>query len=88
MFRDTVKGLDQVFMTDNFNGLVIAMMGYAGTLKSSFTYCLMSQHLRKSGKMGMYVTLEQSKESLLRNIQNLGIEPYEGLQISDFNRTR
>lgn len=89
MFTDTIRGLDRLFKTDVHERMIILITGNPGTLKSSFVYNLMAEHLRKNpGKMGMYATLEQSKESLITNMKSLGIKPCEALHIADYNRTR
>jgi KaiC/GvpD/RAD55 family RecA-like ATPase len=89
MFTDTIKGLEKVFKTNVYERMTILAVGHAGTLKSSFVYNLLSKHLENNpDKIGMYATLEQTKESLLSNIQRLGIKPCDRLHIADYNRTR
>jgi KaiC/GvpD/RAD55 family RecA-like ATPase len=89
MFTDTIKGLEKIFKTNVYERMTILAVGHAGTLKSSFVYSLLSRHLENNpDKIGMYATLEQSKESLLNNIKRLGIKPCDRLHIADYNRTR
>ena len=43
MFKDTIEGMDQIFETDVFQGSVIMVTGPPGSLKSGFTYNIMSK---------------------------------------------
>ncbi len=89
MFTDTIKGLEKVFKTNVFEKMTILVVGHAGTLKSSFVYSILAKHLENNpDKIGMYATLEQTKESLLSNIKSLHIKPCDRLHIADYNRTR
>ncbi len=89
MFQNTVKGLDKIFKTNNYDRMIIMVIGYTGTMKSTFTYSLMSKFLDKNPKkIGLYATIEESKESLLRNLKSVGIKPHDRIFIADYNRTR
>jgi len=89
MFQTTIKGLDKIFTTNNYQKQAILVAGYAGTMKSTFVYSLMAKYLDNNDKkIGMYATLEQTKESLMMNIKNIGIKERKNLHIADYNRTR
>ena len=89
MFQNTIKGLGKIFRTNNYENMIIMVSGYTGTLKSTFTYSMMSRYLRNNpGKIGVYATIEESKESLLKNLKSIGVEPNENIFIADYNRTR
>ena len=89
MFTNTIKGLERIFKTDDYEALIILISGLPGTLKSSFVYNVMSVHLQNhADNIGMYATLEQSKESLLKNTKHLNIPLCDRLHIADYNRTR
>jgi len=89
MFKSTIRGLDKMFETNNYEKQTILVAGYAGTLKSTFVYSIMSSYLENNNKkIGMYATLEQTKESLLSNIKQIGIKESKNLHIADYNRTR
>lgn len=86
MFRDAIPGMDKVFQTEPPEGSVILIIGNAGTLKSAFTYNLISNdltHRQREFAQCIYVTLEEKKESLLRNCKTMGILPSEKILISD-----
>ena len=89
MFTSTIRGIDKIFKTNVYQDMTILIIGQAGTLKSSFVYNLLSTYLEKNNEMiGMYATLEQSKNSLYQNIKGLGVPVNERLHVADYNRTR
>ncbi len=82
--EETIPGLSQVFLTDPPNGSVILITGTAGTLKSAFAYEVISRYLSNNkNEYGIYSTLEETKESHLRNMQSLGVKPNKRLMVSD-----
>jgi KaiC/GvpD/RAD55 family RecA-like ATPase len=86
MFRDAIPGLEKVFQTEPPEGSIILIVGCAGTLKSAFTYNLIANSLnnRSEEPSGcMFVSLEETRLSLLRNIQNMGIPVSDNIQITD-----
>lgn len=89
MFQHTIKGLGKIFRTNSYENMIIMVSGYTGTLKSTFTYSMMSKYLDNNpGQIGVYATIEESKESLLKNLKSIGIEPNDNIFIADYNRTR
>jgi KaiC/GvpD/RAD55 family RecA-like ATPase len=86
MFIDAIPGIEKVFQSEPPEGSVILIVGNAGTLKSAFTYNLISNNMaRRPNDLAqcIYVTLEETRESLLRNIKTMGIPVSERIQISD-----
>ena len=82
--KDTIPGLSQVFWTDVPPGSVILVTGTAGTLKSAFAYEIISKYLLKhKDEYGIYTTLEETKESHIRNMESLGIKINKRLTVSD-----
>jgi len=88
MFRDTIDGINNIFETDVFPGAVVLVKGPPGSLKSAVTYSFLSKHLAKCAEFGMYMTLEETTESHLRNMQSLGIAVPDNLLISDYSDIR
>ncbi len=89
MFQNTIKGLGKIFKTNNYENMIIMVEGYTGAMKSTFTYSMMSKYLDNNpGKIGLYATIEEPKESLLRNLKSIGIKPNDRIFIADYNRTR
>lgn len=89
MFRDGIEGLDNVIDTEIPAGSILMIAGLPGSLKSGITYNLLSNHLKNHpDEFGMYVTLEETTESHLKNMQSLGIDIPENLLISDYSDIR
>lgn len=89
MFRNTIKGLSKVFLTNSYQNTVILISGSTGALKSSFTYSLMSKYLDNNpDKIGLYATIEETEKSLIKNLKSIGIRRNDRLHITDYNRTR
>ena len=84
MFRDGINGLDKILSTDIPKGSIIIITGTAGSLKSAFVYNLLSEYLKENkSERGVYVTLEESKKSHMKNMKSLGISLEKRLKISD-----
>jgi KaiC/GvpD/RAD55 family RecA-like ATPase len=84
MFKETIPGLNKIFETDIPTGGIIIVTGTAGSLKSAFIYNLISEYLKlNKGKSGIYVTLEETKKSYLKNMKSLGISLEPRLKVSD-----
>jgi KaiC/GvpD/RAD55 family RecA-like ATPase len=88
MFRDAIEGLENVIETEIPKKSIILVAGTPGSLKSGFTYNFLSHYLRNTDECGIYVTLEESTESHLRNMESLGIEIPDNLYISDHTDIR
>ena len=89
MLRDTVKGLGEVLKTDISRGYIVLVTGTVGTLKSGFVHQVLSNYLiENESEFGVYATLEEPKESHLRNMNSLGIRKPERLQIFDYQDIR
>ncbi len=88
MFRDSIPGLDKIFKTDIEPPKVILVTGPPGSMKTSFCYTLMSNYLEKRGEFGLYVTLEETVESHLRNMESLGVKLSLHMQVLDLTEIR
>ncbi len=89
MFRESLEGMDNVIDIEIPEGSIILVAGSPGSLKSGLTYNLLSNHLKAHPEeFGMYVTLEETTESHLKNMQSLGIEIPDNLLISDYSDIR
>ena len=69
-----VKGLDSVMQGGIPEGSVILVAGKPGTMKSSFAFNILYHNANKEDLSGVYVTLEQGRESLLTNMDGLGMK--------------
>ncbi|MCK5024907.1 MAG: AAA family ATPase [Thermoplasmata archaeon] len=69
-----VKGLDGVMQGGIPEGSVILVAGKPGTMKSSFAFNILYHNANKEDLAGVYVTLEQGRDSLLNNMDGLGMK--------------
>ena len=67
-------------------GSVIAITGPGGSMKTSLALYILARN-RAAGRRGVYVTLEESRESILRTMRHLGLETDEDF-IVDISRLR
>jgi KaiC/GvpD/RAD55 family RecA-like ATPase len=89
MLIDAIEGLDNVFETDIPLGHVVMVAGTPGGLKSAFIHNLFSSYLgSNSDEFGVYITLEETTESHLRNMNSLGIDLPKNLFLSDHTDIR
>lgn len=88
MFKDTIPGLDRIFTTDTETPKVVLVTGPPGSLKTSFCYDIMTKYLENTGNFGTYITLEEPKESQIKNMRDLGVEPVDNMQVSDVTDLR
>ncbi|HKZ99202.1 MAG TPA: ATPase domain-containing protein [Thermoplasmata archaeon] len=67
-----VDGLDEVLEGGVPAGSVVLVSGAPGTMKTSLTFNVLHHNARR-GTKGVYVSLEQSRESLLEHTAGLGL---------------
>jgi len=84
MLRDSIPGMKNIIDSDPPKGSTILVMGEAGTLKSAFVFSAMSSYLQKNlGENATYLTLDEKRESHIRNMASIGIKNPESLLIAD-----
>lgn len=88
MLKNTITGLDKILFDDIPKGSVILVTGAEGTLKSGLVFSMMTNYLSANDAHGLYLTLEQSLESHLRNMKSLGIKEERNLHIFDYRDMR
>ncbi|HSV42893.1 MAG TPA: ATPase domain-containing protein [Methanomassiliicoccales archaeon] len=72
-YKTYVHGFDENISGGVPEGNVILVAGTAGTMKSSLVYNMLYHNALKEGVAGLYLSLEQSKSSLMRQMNNLGL---------------
>lgn len=88
MLRDTVSGLERVLRTDIDVPKVVLVIGPPGSMKTSFCFSVMSKHMASTDQLGVYLTLEETAESHLKNMKSIGIPYAENVVIADFTDIR
>ncbi len=69
-----VEGLDQVIGGGIPKGSVVLISGNPGTMKSSFAFSILQKNAKVQGIRSAYVSLEQSKESLIRQMRSMKLD--------------
>jgi KaiC/GvpD/RAD55 family RecA-like ATPase len=82
-----VDGLDELLEGGIPARHVVMVCGRAGSMKSSFAYYMMHKLAEKDGRKSVYMSLEQSRQSLMRHMKKLGLkkEAAKGLVVSDID---
>ena len=72
--RTYIRGLDEQLQGGIPKGHVVLLAGKPGTMKSSVAFNMLYNNARNDGNGCVYVTLEQSRDSLLENMTGLGMD--------------
>ncbi|MBA3045210.1 MAG: circadian clock protein KaiC [Candidatus Thermoplasmatota archaeon] len=90
--RTFVGGLDPRMEGGIPDKYITLICGRAGTMKSTLSYYILFNNAKIKKKRGIYVTLEQSRVSLLEHMIKLGMDPRElsdsGIVVIDMTRLR
>ncbi|HKZ47196.1 MAG TPA: ATPase domain-containing protein [Thermoplasmata archaeon] len=84
--RTFVEGFDEALEGGIPRGHVVLVAGPSGSLKTTLCLQMVARH-RAQGTPGLYLSLEESRESLTRTLQRLGLGA-EGDFIVDVGRMR
>lgn len=68
-----IAELDNILAGGIPRGHVILVSGVAGAMKTSLVYSIMYNSALKEGRKGLYFSLEQSRESILRQMEKMGM---------------
>lgn len=80
-----VQGLDEHMEGGIPEGSVALICGTPGTMKSSLAYSILYNNAVNEGLKGIYITLEQEKESLMQQMRRLNMEKHKGISLVDFD---
>ncbi|HRR66391.1 MAG TPA: ATPase domain-containing protein [Methanomassiliicoccales archaeon] len=69
-----IDGFDRILEGGIPQGHIVLVAGTPGTMKSSVSYYMLYNHAVESGITSVYVTLEQGRESLLRQMEKMGMD--------------
>ena len=85
-----IQGLDEMMEGGVPKGYIALLCGHAGTMKSSVGFNILFHANKERGMKGMYLTLEQTREPLLRHMAKLNMpqEDAEDLVVIDLARVR
>lgn len=69
-----IEGFDRVLEGGVPQGHIVLMAGTPGTMKSSLVYYMLYNQALQGNATAVYVTLEQSRNSLLRQMERMGMK--------------
>lgn len=72
--RTYIRGLDEQLQGGVPKAHIVLLAGKPGTMKSSVAFNMLYNNAKNEGLGCVYVTLEQSRESLLENMSGLGMD--------------
>ena len=83
-----MQGMERVVQSDFHAPYISLITGPPGSMKSSFCLTLLTNHLNRTGEFGLYCTVEETVESLMRGSSSLGLQLPMNLQVTDFTELR
>jgi len=85
-----VKGLDERLEGGVPKNSVVLVAGKAGSMKSSFCFSILYHQAISEGRRGVYISLEQNRQSLLEHMLGLGMDvtDMDSLIIVDLGKLR
>src|SRR5438309_416950 len=85
-----VVGLDARLSGGIPRGHIVLVGGPPGSLKSSFVYRILFHEAKERAASGLYLSMEQSRASLVAQMTSLGMEPSQakGVHVIDVRALR
>jgi len=87
--------MEKIFLTDIKSPKTVLVTGTGGTMKSSLVYNILSLHLKnrepaagETPERALYLTLEETEESLVENLESVGIPLNDRIILLDYNKIR
>ena len=81
-YKTYIKGFDEELGGGIPEGHIILISGTPGTMKSSVAYNILYNNIKDEESIGVYVSLEQSRENFLFQIESLGLHDIEELKLT------
>jgi KaiC/GvpD/RAD55 family RecA-like ATPase len=69
-----IEGFDRIMEGGVPEGHLVLVAGTPGTMKSSLSYYMLYNNALEFGTTSVYVTLEQSRDSLLKQMEKMGMK--------------
>jgi KaiC/GvpD/RAD55 family RecA-like ATPase len=81
-YKTYIRGFDEELGGGIPEGHLILVSGTPGTMKSSVAYNILYNNIKHKSSQGVYVSLEQSRENLLFQIESLGLDDIDELKLT------
>jgi len=91
IFKTYIQGFDEEIEGGIPQGHIVLVAGPPGTMKSSLAYSILFNNAVEEGVSGVYVTMEQDRESLEFQVTKMGLDPKKAgdkVRIQDLSRIR
>jgi KaiC/GvpD/RAD55 family RecA-like ATPase len=82
IYKTYIKGFDEELNGGIPQNHIILVSGTPGTMKSSVAFNILYNNIKDEDSIGVYVSLEQSRENLLFQLKSLGLSDLEDLNIT------
>lgn len=73
-YKTYVSGFDDNLAGGIPQGHIVFIAGVTGSMKSSLAYSMLFNNAKNEGINGLYISLEQSKRTLVRQMQGMGFQ--------------
>ncbi len=90
-YKTYIRGFDEEIEGGIPEGHVVLVAGPPGTMKSSLAYSVLYNNALHEGVPGVYVTMEQDRESIEYQLVKMGLDPKrvgEKVRVQDLSRIR
>lgn len=88
MLLNGIQGMDRVMTEDVSAPFITLVTGPPGSLKSGLALTILANSLSRTGEFGLYCTVEETVDSLLRGADSLNLTLPHNLQVTDFTELR
>lgn len=80
--RTYIENLDKELGGGIPKGHIVIVAGSPGTMKTSFTFSIIYNNMKRKGTKALYITIEQTRESLITEMDRLGLGDFSERNIS------
>ena len=81
LVRTYVEGFDDALGGGIPKGSLVLICGTPGTMKTSLAFSIAYQNVKNSGSKGLYITLEESSESLKADMEDMGMTGIDKMEM-------
>jgi len=81
LVRTYVEGFDDALGGGIPRGSLVLICGTPGTMKTSLAFSIAYQNVKLNGSKGLYITLEESSESLKADMEDMGMAGIDKMEM-------
>lgn len=76
-----IEGFDELLEGGIPKGHIVLVCGTAGTMKTSLTFSVLYNNVKKNGLKGLFITLEEGQENVKKAMEELGMKEIDKLDL-------